>query len=305
MLRYFRPRRFQAVLDGVDLEVRRGEVMSLIGESGSGKSTLSHAILRLLPIDSGEIRFGGADVTRLGCSALSAFRRQAQIIFQDTGSALNPRKSVGRVIRDALRMSGVARREFEARNTTLLGMVGLSSAHQTRYPHELSGGQRQRVSIARALSMEPEFLIADEPVSALDVSVQAQILKLLMKLRDDLGLTMLLVSHDLGVVSHISDRVSVMYAGKIVESGEAQEVLRRPVHPYTKALMDAVPKGGGGPTLRFAATLPAAVETQLPPRSGCRFAPRCSYAVRKCHELEPRRSRISGDHGVACHLAAG
>jgi len=304
MLRYFRPRRFQAVLDGVDLEVRRGEVMSLIGESGSGKSTLSHAILRLLPIDSGEIRFGGADVTRLGCSALSAFRRQAQIIFQDTGSALNPRKSVGRVIRDALRMSGVSRREFEARATTLLGMVGLSSAHQTRYPHELSGGQRQRVSIARALSMEPEFLIADEPVSALDVSVQAQILKLLMKLRDDLGLTMLLVSHDLGVVSHISDRVAVMYAGKIVECGEAQEVLRRPAHPYTNALIDAVPKGGGGRTLRVAATMPGAVETQLPPRSGCRFAPRCTYAVRKCHEVEPQQSRISGDHGVACHLAA-
>jgi oligopeptide/dipeptide ABC transporter ATP-binding protein len=303
LLRMVRPRQFLTVLDGVDLSVRRGEITSLIGESGSGKSTLAYAILRLLTIDGGQICFAGDDVHGLRGPALARFRRQAQIIFQDTATALNPRKTVGRVIRDALGMSGVPRKHFEQRVARLLDLVGLPVAYQSRYPHEMSGGQRQRVGIARALSMEPQFLIADEPVAALDVSIQAQILNLLSHLRDNLGLTMLMVSHDLGVVSQISDRVAVMYAGQVVESGPVRDVLRKAAHPYTKALIEAVPQGLAGRGSRPSPSIQGDPEAQPLTQRGCRFAARCGFALKICHEVAPQRTRISGQHEVSCHVA--
>ena len=301
--RMFRSRRFHVALNGIDLSIRRGEVLSLIGESGSGKSTLAYAILRLLPVDDGEIRFAGEDVATLRRSALKRFRHQAQIIFQDSASALNPRKTVGRVIRDGLHIRGVPRAEFDRHVALLLDLVGLPRTYDSRYPHEMSGGQRQRVGIARALSMEPEFLIADEPVAALDVSVQAQILNLLGRLRDTLGLTMLLVSHDLAVVSRISDRVAVMYAGKIVEMGPGHEVLRGPAHPYTKSLVSSIPRGLAGRGLRPIAKSPDNDVLEAERGRGCPFAPRCTQSMGICREISPGRTRLSEEHEVLCHLS--
>ena len=298
-----RPRTVIA-LDGIDLAVTEGEVVGLVGESGSGKSTLAYAMVRLVPVTSGTIRYRGIDVTHQPRGELRAFWRRVQIIFQDTHSSLNPRKTVGQVLQDPLRVRGVPRAGRPAEAGDLLTQVGLGPAFLARYPHELSGGQRQRVVIARALAMSPEFLIADEPVSSFDVSLQAQILNLLTQLRARLKLSMLFVSHDLALVNHISSRVAVMYAGRIVEVGATGEVLREPSHPYTRALIAATPKGLAG---RGRAHEPIAGDPPDPtsPVPGCRFAPRCPHVLAVCREVAPAPIRLSATRTVECHLFDG
>lgn len=233
---------FRALSD-VSLQIRRGEVFGLIGESGSGKSTLGYLLGGLERPTSGSIRFCKTPLDAMDRQERRRFRQKTQIVFQDSGSALNPRRKIGSTLQDSLRLAGVARSERTARLRALLHMVGLAANHAARYPHQLSGGQRQRVGIARALAMEPDVLIADEPVSALDVSVQAQIINLLLDLRRDLDLTIVLISHDIGVVAHATDRVAVMRRGEIVETGATADVIHAPKHPYTRALISAVPKG--------------------------------------------------------------
>jgi peptide/nickel transport system ATP-binding protein len=236
-------RRLLRALDDVSLTVRRGEIVGLVGESGSGKSTLAQAAVRLLTVDEGYVNYRGENLASARGRALKDFRRSVQMVFQDTGSSLNPRKTVGRALDESLALRGLARARRTERSNELLDVVGLNGALRQRYPHQLSGGQRQRVAIARCLALEPEFLVADEPVASLDVSLQSQIIKLLLKLRNELGLTLLFISHDLALVSHISTRVAVMHGGRIVEEGPPETVLRSPSDPYTRALLAAIPKG--------------------------------------------------------------
>jgi oligopeptide/dipeptide ABC transporter ATP-binding protein len=296
-------RRVLRALDDVSLVVRRGEVLGLVGESGSGKSTLAEVAVRLLTVDAGAVAYRGEPVTYASGRALRPFRRGVQMVFQDTGSSLNPRKTVGRTLDEALALRGVARGERLARVERLLGLVGLGSFVRARYPHQLSGGQRQRVAIARALAMEPELLVADEPVASLDVSLQAQIVNLLLRLRHELGLTLLFISHDLALVSHISTRVAVMYAGRIVEEGPADRVLRQPAHPYTQALLAAIPKGLRGRAARRDPTGEPAPATLDPsaPVAGCRFAPRCPVALPLCATKPARMRRLATEHVAECH----
>ena len=288
-------------LDEVDLTLHEGDVFGLVGESGSGKSTLAQVIMRLVDVTDGTIRYRGEDITKLSPRDLRRVRARIQMVFQDTHSSLNPRKTVRQALTDPLRMCRVERKHQRDRILDLLDQVGLSARLLDRYPHELSGGQRQRVGIARALTMNPELLIADEPVSSLDVSLQAQILNLLVGLRRQLGLTILFVSHDLAVVNNISTRVGVMYAGRIVEIGRPTEVLHHPAHPYTKALLASVPAGLEG---RLRKKIVAAGEPPDPanlPR-GCRFVTRCSQAMEKCHTKYPDKSALSETHAAECHL---
>jgi oligopeptide/dipeptide ABC transporter ATP-binding protein len=291
-------------VDDVDLAVEQGEVLGVVGESGSGKSTLAALAVRLLPPTRGTVRYRGDDVTHRTRAELRGFRHRVQIVFQDTHSSLNPRKTVGQALAAPLRLSGVPRAARATRAAALLAQVGLAAPFLARYPHELSGGQRQRVGIARALAMSPELLIADEPVSSLDVSLQAQILNLLVRLREELRLTLLLVSHDLAVVHHVCTRVAVMYAGRVVEVGRTAEVLREPAHPYTRALIAATPAGLEGRRRRrepLAGDPPDAAD--LPP--GCRFAPRCPLVMPVCRAVRPPAVRLSATRLVECHLYPG
>jgi oligopeptide/dipeptide ABC transporter ATP-binding protein len=288
-------------VDDVDLTVERGEVIGLVGESGSGKSTLAQLAVRLLPVTRGTIRYRGQDVTHRTRRDLRDFRERVQIVFQDSHSSLNPRKTVGQALADPLRLRGVPRRDRPACAAALLAQVGLTSSFLTRYPHELSGGQRQRIGVARALAMSPEFLIADEPVSSLDVSLQAQILNLLARLREELRLTLLLVSHDLAVVNHVCTRVAVMYAGRLVEVGRTAEVLRSPAHPYTQALIAATPAGLAGRARRRAALAGDPPDPGRLP-SGCRFAPRCPQVMPVCSQVAPPARALSSTRVVECHL---
>jgi peptide/nickel transport system ATP-binding protein len=281
--------------------LREGEVLGLVGESGSGKSTLAHAIVRLTTVTSGTIRYRGTDITHLRPRDLRRFYGKMQLVFQDSHSSLNPRKTIDRALLDPLRLNGVQRAHRRERAIELLGRVGLGIAFLNRYPHELSGGQRQRVGIARALAMSPELLIADEPVSSLDVSLQAQVLNLLMDLRRELGLTMMFISHDLAVVNNISTRVGVMYAGRVVEIGRPDEVLRTPAHPFTVALLSSIPAGLKGrgkdkPSVTGEPPDPA----RLP--RGCRFVARCPRVMPVCREEYPRASSLSATHIAECHL---
>ncbi len=291
-------------IDGVSFEIRRGEVVGLVGESGSGKSTIGRTVLRLIEPTSGSIRFDGTELTGLGSRALRRLRRRMQIIFQDPYASLDPRKRVADIIGDSLDIHGLARGAArQARIEELLGAVGLAPEHAARYPHQFSGGQRQRISIARALAVEPDLIVADEPVSALDVSVQAQIVNLLTELRRRLGLTMLFISHDLGVVEHLSDRVIVLYLGRIMEMGPAKSVYAAPRHPYTRALLSATPVPD--PDARRARVL---LEGELPspanPPPGCVFHTRCPHAVEACRHAVPRLEAIAGEHVVACSRVA-
>jgi oligopeptide transport system ATP-binding protein len=289
-------------VDDVSLEVRAGETLGLVGESGCGKSTLARCIARLHDLTGGTVSFEGRDISRLSRRQLRPVRRELQMVFQDPYASLNPRKRVGTIIADPLRIHHYGdRAKIRGRVRELLELVGLSPEHVNRYPHEFSGGQRQRIGVARAIALHPRLIIADEPVSALDVSIRAQVINLLDDLQDDLALTYIFIAHDLGVVRHVSDRIAVMYLGKIVEVSPAEELYRHPVHPYTEALLSAVPVPD--PDLsarREQIVLEGDVPSPVAPPSGCRFHPRCRYATEICSREEP--SLVM--HGSQGHLAA-
>ncbi|MBV8839187.1 MAG: ABC transporter ATP-binding protein [Alphaproteobacteria bacterium] len=291
-------------VDGVDLDIMPGETLGLVGESGCGKSTLGRTLIRLIEPTGGTILFDGADITALGMKAMRPMRRAMQIIFQDPYGALNPRMSVEDIIMEPLVIHGAkADAATRAQVADMLRLVGLPQRAASRFPHEFSGGQRQRIGIARALALKPRFVVCDEPVSALDVSVQAQIVNLLQDLQAELGLTYLFIAHDLSVVKHISDRVAVMYLGKVVEIAAKHAIYAAPQHPYTQALIAAVPPlrpqdRGRGRRKRLAGDIPSA----LNPPTGCRFHTRCPYVMPVCRTEEPLL-RVTGDgHKVACHL---
>ncbi len=292
-------------VDGVDLEIREGEAVGLVGESGSGKSTLGRVVLRLEPPDSGTIEFAGDDITGASVRALRAHRSEMQLIFQDPFSSLDPRTTVAESIAEGLRVQGLSRKERQGRVDEVLQLVGLEPYHGRRFPHEFSGGQRQRVGIARALAVNPRFLVLDEPVSALDVSIQSQILNLLLDLQEQMGLSYLFIAHDLAVVKHVSDRIAIMYLGRIVELGGADEVYERPKHPYTRALISAIPEPVPGGR-RQRQILEGDVPSPIDPPSGCPFHTRCPHVEPKCREttpsLRPVRARSGEEHQVACHF---
>lgn len=291
-------------VDGVDLEIKKGETLGLVGESGCGKSTLGYTILQLEKATSGDVLYDGESLVGLSRSQLRPFRRRMQIIFQDPQSALDPRMTVGDAIAEPLRVHEIVPRDdIEDRVEELLRTVGLNPYFKNRYPHEFSGGQQQRIVIARALSVEPEFIVCDEPISALDVSIQAQIINLLEDLQDQFGLTYLFISHDLRVVRHISDRVAVMYLGKIVEQADKDELNSNPLHPYSQALLSSVP--APNPAMakdRKRVILEGDVPSPINPPSGCRFRTRCPIAVPSCADSLPLLREVRDNHWVACNL---
>ncbi|MBF6605648.1 MAG: ABC transporter ATP-binding protein [Chloroflexi bacterium] len=290
-------------LDGVDLIVAPGELVAIVGESGSGKTTLARCVLGLTAVTDGEIWFHGADVTRLRGADRREFRRRVQPIFQDPYASLDPRWPISRTIREPLDAFKIGRpAERETRVATLLDRVGLSRRLAARRPHELSGGQRQRVGIAAALALEPELIIADEPVSALDVSVQAQILNLLAELQRDLGLALVLITHNLAVVEHVCDRAAVLYLGRLAEEGPTDALFARAEHPYTQALIAAIPYPDPGRRVT-AARINGEIPSPINPPTGCRFHPRCPVAIERCRTEVPELTAFGLRHRAACHVA--
>jgi oligopeptide transport system ATP-binding protein len=290
-------------VDDVSFAVNEGETLGLVGESGCGKSTLGRTIVRLLEPTAGEIIFQGKRIEDLGLRQLRPLRREMQMVFQDPYASLNPRKRVGTIIGDPMKIHSLGdKKERKAQAEQLLETVGLSPEHYNRFPHEFSGGQRQRIGIARALALRPKLIVADEPVSALDVSIQSQMLNLLEDLQNEFHLTYIFIAHDLGVVRHVSDRIAVMYLGKLVELSPAEELYTRPIMPYTEALLSAVPIPD--PDLAAARkriVLEGDVPSPINPPSGCRFHPRCRYATQVCKEVEPPLVEYGNGHLAACH----
>lgn len=291
-------------VDGIDFEVRRGETLGVVGESGCGKSTMGRLITRLLEPSGGKVEFDGTDITHLSTGGMRPFRRDIQMIFQDPYGSLNPRHTIGSIVSAPFRLQGVepeggVKKEVQG----LLERVGLSPEHYNRYPHEFSGGQRQRIGIARALALKPRLVVADEPVSALDVSIQAQVVNLLDDLQEELGLTYVIIAHDLSVIRHVSDRIAVMYLGKIVELADRTSLYEAPMHPYTKALMSAVPvpdpRRRGAKSERI--LLKGDVPSPIAPPSGCRFHTRCWKATQVCTVQEPPLLELAPGRRVACH----
>jgi oligopeptide/dipeptide ABC transporter ATP-binding protein len=299
---FSRTRQWVHALRGVSLAILPGETLGLAGESGCGKSTLGRTILRLVEPTAGRVRFDGVDLGRLGPKELRRMRRQMQIVFQDPYASLNPRMRVGAIVGEGIAVHGLARGEARRRRVVeLLERVGLGEDAYDRYPHEFSGGQRQRIGIARALAVEPRFVVCDEPVSALDVSIQAQILNLLKDLQDERGLAYLFITHDLRIVEHMAHRVAIMYLGRIVEIAPREDIYARPRHPYTRALLSAVPvPDPGGKRERI--VLPGDVPSPIHPPPGCAFHPRCPYAREVCRTVEPPLVTNRHGHAVACHV---
>jgi len=291
-------------VDGVSLKIWPGETVGLVGESGCGKSTFGRCVVRLYDITAGQLRFKDTDISRFSRRQLRPIRCEMQMVFQDPYASLNPRRRVGDLIAEPLRVHGRrGRAEIAARVRELMGLVGLSPDHLERFPHEFSGGQRQRIGIARALALEPHLIVADEPVSALDVSIQAQIVNLLADLQERLGLTYLFIAHDLSVIRQVSDRTAVMYLGSIVELGPTDEVYRAPAHPYTQALISAVPVPDvDSSARRNRIVLTGDVPSPIDPPAGCRFHPRCRFAQDRCRRERPLLREIAPGRTVACHF---
>jgi oligopeptide transport system ATP-binding protein len=303
-----KPTGYVKAVDGVSFTVKRGETLGLVGESGCGKTTTGRCILQLHKPTGGQVIFEGQDLTQLGSKGMRAMRREMQVIFQDPYSSLNPRMTAGNIIGEPLIVHGLvnSKQEYREKVADLLQNVGLNPYMADRFPHEFSGGQRQRIGVARALSVSPKFIVADEPVSALDVSIQAQIINLLEDLQEQFNLTYLFIAHDLSVVRHISDRVGVMYLGHMVELAERNEIYRNPVHPYTKALLSAVPIPD--PVLdaqRERVLLTGEVPSPLNPPSGCVFHPRCPVAEDNCSVVTPELREVEPNHDSACILSSG
>lgn len=291
-------------VDDVSFRLEKGKTLGVVGESGCGKSTTGRAILRLHEPTSGEVIFEGRDITKLSSQEMRALRSDMQIIFQDPFASLNPRKTVSEIIAEPLRLHKVYKnkQDQEKRVLELMELVGLSERLTNTYPHELDGGRRQRIGIARALAMNPKFIVCDEPVSALDVSIQAQILNLLKKLQKELGLTYIFITHDLSVVNYFSDEIMVMYLGKVVEHATAEQLFAHPTHPYTKALLSAIPVPRLG-AKKDRILLKGEITSPIDPKPGCRFAPRCEYAKDCCFSESPELKETESGHFVSCHFS--
>lgn len=291
-------------VDGVNITINEGQTLGVVGESGCGKSTLGRTVLRLLDASAGEVLYKGVNIMKLSNAKMRDMRRKMQIIFQDPYASLNPRMNIGEIISEPMRVNGTIKDKSLMRNkvSELMDVVGLARRLVNTYPHELDGGRRQRIGVARALALEPEFIVCDEPVSALDVSIQAQILNLLMDLQDEMGLTYMFITHDLSVVKHISDEIAVMYLGQCVERAKSSELFRNPLHPYTKALLSAIPI----PDLKYKhkkrQILKGEVVSPINPLPGCRFAPRCQFAQEACMGKDLELKEVDPNHFVACQL---